>query len=109
MVLRKANADSEAGRLPAAPQRTALSRLIDETTRSGLHLTAVGMRPSSRGRRLLNTDNGVMVYDGPFVETKELLAGYIVIAAGSLDEATACARRYLEAVGADEVDVRELE
>jgi hypothetical protein len=49
------------------------------------------------------------VTDGPFVETKELIAGYIVVSAASLDAAVDLARRYLEAVDADEVDVRELD
>ena len=109
MILRKASAASESGSPPSAGQRAALSRLIDETTRGGRHLAAVAMRPSARGRRLLNTDNGVIVFDGPFVETKELIAGYVMVSAASLDEATGLAREYLAAVDAAEVDVRELE
>ena len=49
------------------------------------------------------------MFDGPFVETKELIAGYIVVSAASLDAAVDLARRYLDAVDADEVDVRELD
>jgi hypothetical protein len=109
MILRKATAASEAGSCPPAVQRSALSRLIAETASSGVHVAEVGMRPSARGRRLLNSADGVVVYDGPFVETKELLAGYIIVSAATLEEATGWARRYLDVVGADEVDVRELE
>lgn len=109
MVLRKANPASEAGAIPDERQRAALSKAIEAATRQGAHLANVSMRPSARGRRLLNTANGVAVYDGPFVETKELLAGYVIVETGSLDEATRWARRYLGAVDADEVDVRELE
>jgi hypothetical protein len=108
MVLRKATAASEAERRPSAAQRTALARLIADTARGGGHLAEVEMRPSARGRRLVNSVDGVVTYDGPFIETKELIAGYIVVSAGTLDEATGWARRYLDAVGADEVDVREL-
>ena len=59
------------------------------------------MRPSGRGRRYVNSRNGVSMFDGPFVETKELLAGYIIVSADSLDEAGRWAARYIEAVGAE--------
>jgi hypothetical protein len=49
------------------------------------------------------------VYDGPFLETKELIGGYVIVAATSLAEAGGIAERYLEIVAAEEVDVRELE
>ena len=51
---------------------------------------------------------GVSVFDGPFIETKELLGGYVVVSAASLDEAGRLAVQYLDAVEADEVDLREL-
>jgi len=109
MVLRKATGATEAGTALTTPQRTQLSRLIYETTKAGTHITTVTMRPSARGRRVLNDVEGVLMFDGPFVETKELIAGYIIVTAASLDGAAALARRYLDVVGADEVDVRELE
>jgi hypothetical protein len=67
------------------------------------------MRPSRRGRRYSNSRDGVSVYDGPFIETKELLAGYVVVSAPSLEDAGRLAVQYLHAVEADEVDLRELE
>ena len=109
MVLRKSTPATESGTAPTPVQRTALSRLIDEATRRGTHIASVSMRPSARGRRLLNSVEGVQVFDGPFVETKELIAGYIVVSLASLDAAVGLARRYLEAVEAGEADVRELE
>ena len=109
MVLRKATPSTEAGAAPSSAQRAALTRLIDDTTRSGVHLVTETMRPSGRGRRYLNSRDGVSVYDGPFVETKELLAGYIVVSAPSIDDAGRWAQQYLEAVAADEVELRELE
>jgi hypothetical protein len=48
------------------------------------------------------------MFDGPFIESKELVGGYVIVSAESLDDAGRWARRYLETVGADEVDVREL-
>ena len=109
MVLRKATPATEAGGAPSSAQRAELARLIDETTRSGVHLVTETMRPSRRGRRYKNSRDGVSVYDGPFIETKELIAGYVVVSAASLEDAGRWAVPYLDAVEADEVDVRELE
>ena len=109
MVLRKATPATEAGELPTATQRDALARLIDRTSRTGVHLAMENMRPSRRGRRYLNSRNGVSVYDGPFAETKELIGGYVTISAASLDAAGSWAAKYITVVEADEVDVRELE
>ena len=110
MILRKATAASEAGESPTAAERSALSRLIEEVTRTGVeHLATETMRPSARGRRYMNSRNGVSMFDGPFIESKELLGGYVIVSARSLDEAGRYAARYLEVVEADEVDVRELE
>jgi hypothetical protein len=109
MVLRKATPSTEAGaELPPAKQAE-LSRLLSETTASGVHIASESMRPSRRGRRYKNSRDGVSVFDGPFVETKELIAGYVIVAADSLDEADRWARQYIDVVEAEEVDVRELE
>ena len=109
MILRKATPSTEAGDAPSAPRRKELARLIDESTRGGTHIVTETMRPSRRGRRYKNSRDGVSVYDGPFIETKELLAGYVIVAAASLEDAGRCAMEYLHAVEAGEVDVRELE
>ena len=109
MVLRKATPSTEAGEAPSPTQRTALARLIDETSRSGAHLVTETLRPSRRGRRYKNARDGVSVYDGPFLETKELIAGYIVVSAASLEDAGRRAKQYIQAVEADEADLRELE
>jgi hypothetical protein len=109
MVLRKASPATEAGEAPSSAQRAELARLIDETTRSGVHLVTETMRPSRKGRRYKNSRNGVVVYDGPFIETKELIGGYVVVSAASREEAGRWAMQYVHAVDADEVDLRELE
>jgi hypothetical protein len=105
MILRKATAATEAGIAPSSGQRAE----VEETTRTGVHLLTETMRPSGRGRRYINSRNGVSMFDGPFVETKELIAGYVIVSADSLDEVDRWARRYIDAVGATEIDVRELE
>jgi hypothetical protein len=109
MVMRKATAASEGGAPLSPTQRTEMASLIDETTRTGVHLATESMRPSARGRRYKNSRDGMTVRDGPFTESKELIAGYVIVSAESIDEAGRWAARYIDAVEADEVDVRELE
>jgi hypothetical protein len=109
MVLRKATPATEADSTLPSPIRSGLAQLIDQTTRDGVHLASETLRPSSRGRRYSNSRNGKAFYDGPFIETKELLGGYVIVEAASLDAACQWAPRYMDAVGVDEVDVRELE
>jgi hypothetical protein len=109
MALRKATVATESGQSPSAAQRADLARLIDESTRTGHHLLTESMRPSGRGRRYKNSRAGIRVIDGPFTESKELIAGYVIVAAESLDETRQWVERYIDAVESDEVDVRELE
>ena len=109
MVLRKATAATESGESPSASQRAAMSRLVDESTRSGVHVASESLRPSARGRRYKNSAEGRRVIDGPFTETKELIAGYCIVNAESLEEACRWAEKYIDVVETDEVDVRELE
>jgi hypothetical protein len=109
MVLRQATACTQAGEAPLASHWTALAQLTDETARTGVHLLTENMRPRRRGRRYKNSPDGVSLYDGPFIETKELIAGYVILSAPSLDDAGGWAVQYVDAVGADVVDLRELE
>lgn len=109
MALRKATPGTEAGVPPTDEQRVRLARLIDAATRTGVHLASETLKPSRRGRRLMNTRNGVVVMDGPFAETKELIGGYVVVLADSLDEVTGWADRYIRIADTDEIDIREVE
>ena len=109
MALRKATAATESGAAPTAAQRAEMSRLVEESTRAGVHLATESMRPSARGRRYKNSREGVRVIDGPFTESKELIAGYVIVSAASLDEAGRWAEKYIAVVESDEVDVRELD
>jgi len=109
MALRKATAASEADAALSPKQEAELARLVEETSRTGVHVATETMRPSARGRRYKNTRDGVRFVDGPFTESKEMIAGYVIVSASSLDEASRWAVRYLEVVETDEVDVRELQ
>ena len=86
-----------------------MARLVEETQRTGTHLATENLRPSARGRRYKNSKDGLRVIDGPFTESKELIAGYVMVKAESLDDAARWAPRYVDAVEADEVDLREVE
>jgi hypothetical protein len=108
MVLRKATAATEGGGPLPADSRARLSKL-EESTASGVHLVSETMKPSRKGRRYTNSRDGKAFYDGPFAETRELLGGYVIVDASSLDDAGRWAPKYMDAVGVDAVDVRELD
>ena len=109
MVLRKATGTSEAGAAPSPAQRAELSRLIATTKSAVEHLVTETLAPSRRGRRYKHSQSGIVSFDGPFIESKELLGGYVIISGASLDQVDQWARRYIVTVGAQEVDVREVE
>lgn len=109
MALRKATAASETETAPSAEQRAGMARLIEETARTGQHLATETFRSSRRGRRYRNSRDGLTVTDGPFTESKELIAGYVIVSVDSLESAHRWALRYLETVEAEEVDLFELE
>jgi hypothetical protein len=109
MILRKATASSEAGPSLSSDQRARLSRLVNDTTNPAVHLVTETMLPSARGRRYTNSHEGVRFVDGPFSESKELIGGYVMVSATSLDDAGRWAELYIRAVETNEVDLRELE
>ena len=109
MILRKTTLVSEAD-VPQSPDgQSEMARLIDEAERTGVHVASATMRPSAKGRRYKNSRDGVSITDGPFTESKELIAGYVIVAAESLEEAERWALQYIDVVDADEVDLREVE
>ena len=86
MVLVKANADSEAGVMPTEAMLAAMGRYNEELVKAGIMLAGEGLHPSSRGARVrFGTQKTVI--DGPFAETKELVAGFWLWQVKSLDEA----------------------
>ena len=109
MALRKATAASEADAPLSPVQQAGMASLIQEAGHTGVHLATTTLRPSARGRRYKNSGEGVTVTDGPFTESKELIAGYILISAESLEDADRWALRYLDCVEAHEADLFEVE
>ena len=109
MALRKATPATESGAEPTPAQRSALTTLIAKTRGNGVeHLASETLAPSRRGRRLIDSRNGVTMFDGPFLETKELVGGFMIMTAASIDEVEAVAERYIRMVEAPELDIREL-
>jgi hypothetical protein len=106
MVLRKATPESESEAGLAPGKRQALRKL--RAAKAADLLASETMQPSARGRRCKNTVGGIAFTDGPFAESKELIAGFIIIEVGSLDEASRWAARYVASVHSDEADVLEL-
>ncbi|MEV8096637.1 YciI family protein [Streptomyces sp. TLI_235] len=93
MLIVKANEDSEAGVMPTKEAMDAMSRYNDELIKAGIMLAADGLQPSSNGARLTFKDGRATVTDGPFAESKELIAGYWVLDVSSREEALEWAGR----------------
>ncbi|HKV09627.1 MAG TPA: YciI family protein [Thermoanaerobaculia bacterium] len=86
MVLVKANEESEAGVLPSEEMLTAMGKYNEELVKAGVMLAGEGLHPSSKGVRVRFSGNERTVTDGPFPETKELLAGFWILQANSREE-----------------------
>ena len=86
MVLVKANEGSEAGQLPTEAELSAMTTYNEELVRTGIMLAGEGLLPSSKGTRVRYDKSTQTVIDGPFSETKELIAGFWILQCKSLDE-----------------------
>ncbi|GAA5002236.1 YciI family protein [Kitasatospora paranensis] len=93
MLIVQANEDSEAGVMPTPEAFDAMSRYNEELIKAGVLLAAEGLHPSSNGARLTYRGGRPTVTDGPFTESKELIAGFWVIDVGSREEALEWAGR----------------
>ncbi len=91
MMLLKADRKTESGALPSEEALAAMAKYNEELITAGVLLDAAGLQPSSKGARVTFEGGKPHVTDGPFVETKELLAGYWMIQVKSKDEAIAWA------------------
>jgi len=93
MVIIKATKDSEAGILPDEKVLTEMGRFNEELVNAGMMLAGEGLRPSSKGARIRFAGGRHHVTDGPFAETKELIAGFWIWKVPSMEEAIAWAKR----------------
>lgn len=87
MVIMKANKQSEAGVLPSEKLLSDMMKYNEELVKAGVMLAGEGLYPSSNGKRVRFSKDGVTVIDGPFAETKELIAGFWLWKVNSLEEA----------------------
>ena len=93
MVLVKANKDSEAGVMPSEKLLADMGRFNEELVKAGVMLAGEGLHPSSKGARVQFVGQQRMVIDGPFAETKELVAGYWLWRVKSIQEAIEWVKR----------------
>ena len=93
IVMVKASKDSEAGKMPSEELLGAMAKFNEELVKAGVMLDGNGLHPSSKGARVRFAGNKRSIVDGPFAETKELVAGYWIIQAKNLAEAVEWMKR----------------
>src|SRR5215471_14877349 len=93
MMIVKASKDSEAGKLPSEELLSAMGKYNEELMKAGVLLDLAGLHPSSKGARIKFSGSKKTVVDGPFAESKELIAGYWIIQVKSREEAIEWAKR----------------
>lgn len=113
MVIVKANEDSEAGVMPSEQMLAEMGNFNEELVNAGVIKAGDGLHPSSKGARIHFKSDGPLVVDGPFAETKELVAGFWIWEVESMDEAIAWAKRmpgphYFDDVPADAESIVEI-
>ena len=103
MVMVRATADSEAGVMPSEQMFAEMGRYNEELVKAGIMLDGEGLHPSSRGVRINFSGDSRSVVDGPFAETKELIAGYWIWQVRDMDEAIEWAKRCPNPTGEESV------
>lgn len=109
MILVKATADSEAGKLPSAERMTAMGKFNEELVNAGVLLAGEGLQPSARGARIRYDGASRTVIDGPFAATGELVAGFWLIQVKSRQEAIEWMKRCPNPFdGPSEIEIRQV-
>jgi hypothetical protein len=107
MVIVKASPESEAGQMPSTELLTAMGQFNEQLVNAGVMLAGEGLHPSSKGKRVRFSGTQRTVVDGPFGETKELIAGFWLWQVKSMDEAVEWARRCPNPMeGGGELEIR---
>ena len=107
IVLVKANKESEAGVLPDKEMFTAMGKFNEELVKAGIMLAGEGLQASSKGKRVRFSEGKTTVINGPFTETKELIAGFWLWQVRSIEEAVQWAKRAPFRTG-DEIEIRKV-
>lgn len=109
MVIVKADKKSEAGELPSEELMTAMGNFNEELVKAGVLLAGEGLHPSSKGARVKFSNGKASVIDGPFTETKELVAGFWLIQVKSKEEAIKWVKRVpVPPEGEGEIEIRQV-
>jgi hypothetical protein len=111
MIMVKGNKDTEAGVMPEESLMAEMARYHEELVKAGALLDASGLQPTSKGARIKYANGKRTVIDGPFAESKELIAGYTIIQVKSREEAMEWARRFPAPMGENqeaEIEIRQL-
>ena len=109
MVMVKANEDSEAGVMPSKEALTEMGRYNEELVKAGVMLAGEGLQASSKGARVRFSGKDRTVIDGPFAETKELIAGFWIFEVKSLEEAIEWVKRCPNPMeGESEIEIRQV-
>ncbi len=108
MVMRKMDAQLEAGALPGKELLTAMGRYNDEMRAAGVLLDCEWLTRSSKGARVNLNEGKVTVTDGPFAEVKEMIAGFVLMECASLEEAIAWAKRCPALTEGAEIEIRQV-
>ena len=109
MVIIKANKDSEAGVMPSEQLLTEMGKYNEELVKAGVMLAGEGLHPSSKGARIRFSGDKRTVIDGPFAETKELIAGFWLWQVNSKEEAIEWVKRCPNPMeGESEIEIRQV-
>jgi hypothetical protein len=109
MAIVKASADSEAGRMPSEQELSEMGKFNEELAKAGVMVGGEGLHPSSKGARVKFSGANRTVVDGPFAETKELVAGFWLLQVKSLDEAIEWMKRCPNpGAGESEIELRQV-
>lgn len=110
MILRKGDKQTEAGVMPSEQLLAAMGAYIEEMTKAGVMLAGEGLHPTSKGTRVKFRRGKPTVTDGPFTESKEVIAGYCLIEVASKEEAIEWVKRWpaLDGDGEVEIEIRPL-
>ena len=109
MILIKADKNTEAGALPDEKLLTEMGKFNEELVKAGVMLAGEGLHPSSKGARVRFSGDKRTVVDGPFAETKELIAGYWLWQVKSKEEAIEWVKRCPNPTGAEsEIEIRQV-
>jgi hypothetical protein len=109
MIIVKASPESEAGKMPSEKLLTEMAKFNEELVKAGVMLAGEGLHPSSKGARVRFSGTRRTVVDGPFAETKELIAGFWLIQVKSKEEAIEWVKRCPNPMESDsEIEIRQV-